>query len=132
MKKIMMLGAAILALQALPALAQDGGPAPEGKPPMHHGPGKFFDKLDADKDGSVTEQEFLDVHKKKFAEMDANKDGKITKDEMESRRAAMKKRWEERKAEIEAKRAAEKPADAPAEKPADAPVEKPAEAPKTE
>lgn len=116
MKKIMMLGAAFLALQALPALAQEGGPGPEGKPPMHHGgPGKFFEKLDADKDGSVTEQEFLDAHKKKFAEMDSNKDGKVTKDELEARRAEMKKKWEAKKSEM--KKEGEKPADVPPEAP---------------
>lgn len=128
MKKIMMLGAAILALQALPALAQDGGPGPGPEGKQHPGAGRFFDKLDADKDGSVTEQEFLEAHKKKFAEMDANKDGKVTKDELESRRAEMKKKWEARKAEMEAKKVEGKPA----EKPADAPAEAPAEAPKAE
>ena len=116
MKKVMMLGAAILALQALPALAQEAPPAPAkemGKEHHRGGPGKFFEKLDADKDGSVTEQEFIDAHKAKFAEMDGDKDGKVTKAEIEARRDAMKKKWEAKKAEQNS----EKPAEAPVEKP---------------
>jgi hypothetical protein len=111
MKKIMMLGAALLALQALPALAQeDVPPPPPGKEGPHHGGhGKFFEKMDADKDGAVSEAEFLKSSKEKFVELDANKDGKVTKEEHEARRAEMKKKWEERKAAKDG----EKPADAP-------------------
>lgn len=114
MKKLMMLTAALLALQALPALAQEDAPPPPAKEggPMgkHHGePGKFFEKMDADKDGSVTEAEFLDRHKKKFAEIDADKNGKVTKEELEARHAEMKKKYGERKM----KKDGEAPAEAP-------------------
>lgn len=108
MKKIMMLGAAILAMQAIPALAEGHG-GKEG----HRGPGKFFEKLDADKDGSVTEQEFIDGHKAKFAEMDTDKDGKVTKTELEARHAEMKKKWEAKKAERAAKGEEGGPEDGP-------------------
>ena len=115
MKKIMMLGAAILAMQALPAFAE--GPA-DGR---HGGggPGKFFERQDTDKDGVVSEAEFLAASKLKFAEMDTDKDGKITKAEMAERKSEMKKKWEAHRAEMKAKKEA---APAPSEAPA---VEKP-------
>ena len=113
MKKIMMMGAAILALQAIPAFAQ--GPA-DGK--HIGGPGKFFEMQDTDKDGTVSEAEFLDASKKKFTEMDADKDGKITKEEMATRKSEMKKKWEARRAEMKAKKEAAPAGETPAvEKP---------------
>lgn len=115
MKKIMMLGAAILALQAIPAMAQDGAPPHEGGM-RHGGPGKFFEMNDTNKDGTVSEAEFLDAAKKKFVEMDADKDGKIGKEELEARHAEMKKKWEAKRAEMKAKRDAGK-TEAPAEAP---------------
>lgn len=101
MKKIMMLGAAILAVQALPAFAEEGGPGKHGG--KYGGPGKFFEKLDADKDGSVTEQEFIDGNKEKFARMDSNKDGKVTKDELDAHHAEMKKKRDAHRAEMKEK-----------------------------
>ena len=109
MKKIMMLGAAVLAFQALPALAEEG---PHGG--KHGGPGRFFEKLDTDKDGSVTETEFLNSSKSKFGEMDSDKDGKITKAELEAHHAEKKKERDARRAEMKAKKEAGEtvPADA--------------------
>lgn len=48
----------------------------------HHG--HMFDKLDTDKDGSVTKAEFDAVNAKHFTEMDANSDGKVTKEEADA------------------------------------------------
>jgi Ca2+-binding EF-hand superfamily protein len=63
------------------ALAQ--GP---GKPCGGHGRGAhFFDELDANKDGVVTQAEMLQKRLEHFDKMDANRDGKLTKEE----RAAM-------------------------------------------
>lgn len=104
MKKIVMLGAAVLALQSIPALAEDHAPM-DGKP--HRGLEKMFEKQDANKDGAISEEEFLTSSKERFTDMDANKDGKLTKEEVEAKRAEMKKKWEERKAEMKAKKDAE-------------------------
>ena len=52
-----------------------------GPPPVIP-PNQLFKSMDANKDGTVTKQEYLDHHAKKFDAMDKNKDGKITADEM--------------------------------------------------
>ncbi len=101
MKKILMLTAAVFALQALPALAEEGVPK-DGK---HHR-GDMFKEADKDGDGVISKEEFTANSQaraeKKFAEIDANKDGKVTKEEGQTHREAMKKKWEERKAAHEA------------------------------
>ena len=95
MKKILMMGAALLVMQAVPALAQEHGPMHEGG--KHGGPGEFFEMQDANKDGVVSEDEFLAKAKEKFSMIDTDKDGKITKEELEARHAEMKKKFEERR-----------------------------------
>ena len=103
MKKLLMLTAAVFALQALPALAEDG--AKDGN--KHDRGGKFFEHMDTNKDGKITEAESVENAKARFKEMDGNSDGSVTKEEM-------KAHWEAKKAERKAKRDAEKPVDAPA------------------
>lgn len=111
MKKLLMLTAAVFALQALPALAEDG--AKDG-----HKRGDFFEKVDTNKDGQISKDEFMAADKdraeNKFKEMDANGDGNVTKEEGKAHHEAKKAEWEKRKAEHQAKKDAEKPADAPA------------------
>jgi hypothetical protein len=41
-----------------------------------------FEKMDADKNGQISEAEFTDGCKSRFASMDADKSGSLTKDEM--------------------------------------------------
>lgn len=108
MKKLFLLSAAILAVQTLPVLAQDGPPPHEGG--KHHGKGmeRMFEKQDTDKDGVITEAEFNAFTKKRFDDMDANKDGKVTKEEAKAHHDAMKAKWKERR---------EKSKDAPVEAP---------------
>ncbi len=40
-----------------------------------------FDKMDADKNGQISEAEFLENCKNKFGSMDTDKDGSLSKDE---------------------------------------------------
>ena len=47
---------------------------------------KMFERLDADKNGSISGQEWDAVAEKQFAAVDADKDGKVTKEEMASAR----------------------------------------------
>ena len=112
MKKILVLSAAILALQAMPVLAEEGGPKPDG----NHGKGmdRMFEMQDTNKDGAVSEDEYLAFGKARFAETDANKDGKITKEEIKAHRDAMREKYKAMKKEQEAnKPAADKPAETP-------------------
>lgn len=93
MKKSMLLAAAtVLALQAVPAFAEEGAPHHKGKDrgAMME---KMFEEQDADKDGSISEAEFQAFTKKRFDDMDANKDGSVTKDEIKSHMEAKKAEW---------------------------------------
>ena len=64
MKKLLMLTAATLVLQASPVLAGDHDGMKDHK-------GKMFAEHDTDGDGAISEAEFLAGAKKKFAESDA-------------------------------------------------------------
>jgi Ca2+-binding EF-hand superfamily protein len=55
---------------------------------------KFFERIDADKDGKVTLAEFAPVAEKRFLREDANKDGQITAAEIDE---AMKRQMERRR-----------------------------------
>jgi Ca2+-binding EF-hand superfamily protein len=90
MKKLLLLGAAILTVQALPALAEDGGK--KGEKHM-----KMFEAQDTDKDGAISESEFQAFTKKRFDEIDGNKDGKVTKEEAKTHHEAMKAKWKEKR-----------------------------------
>ena len=101
MKKLMMLSAAILALQAIPAIAQEAAAPVDSGKPAHEGkgPGRYFEKLDTDKDGKISKAESMAAAEKKFTEMDANKDGFVTKEEGKAHHDAMKAKWKEKRGE---------------------------------
>lgn len=105
MKKILMLTAAVFALQALPAIAQDTAPKHDGKKGE-----RFFDMMDLDKDGKISEAESLELAKKRFKESDANGDGFVTKEESKAHHEAKKAEWKKKREEMKAKKEAEKPA----------------------
>lgn len=48
---------------------------------------KYFERLDANKDGAIGGDEWDAVAQKQFAALDADKDGKVTKDEMAAARS---------------------------------------------
>lgn len=77
-------------------------------------PKKNFAEADADKDGFLSLDEFLERHKKKFAEIDANKDGKISPEEMKERGEMMREKMHGRHERMMDKREDEKPAETPA------------------
>lgn len=98
MKKILMLGAAALMFQAVPALA-------EGGPGDGHHKGKMFEKQDTNGDGVITEDEFLAKAKERFAMMDADSDGKITMEEGKAAHEKMRekmKEWKDKKGDAPA------------------------------
>lgn len=87
-KKELLLGAVaaslILSGAAAPAFAAKG----EGK---HHGRhAAMIERLDADKDGKISLEEFKSNASAAFKAFDANGDGQVTKDEIKARHAAFK------------------------------------------
>lgn len=90
-KKILVLSAAALMLQAIPALAEEGpGKGDRGA--------KMFEKLDTDKNGTISEAEFIAKSKERFAAMDANSDGAVTPEEAKAAHEKMREKWKEHKA----------------------------------
>lgn len=85
---------ASMALGASFAMAEDA-PPPPGGPGGHHGPRmeKMWEKIDADKDGVITQAEHTAFTSAKFKEMDANGDGKVTKEEMQAHHKAKMEKW---------------------------------------
>lgn len=102
MKKILMLTAAVFALQAVPALAQDA-PSKEARGD------RMFEKLDTDGDGKISEAEHLAHAKERFKAMDANGDGFVTKEEGKAHYEAKKAEWKKKHGEGKLKK------DAPAQ-----------------
>lgn len=77
--------------------------AAEGKPPRKHRkstrpPKPYLSTFDADKDGRVTQKEYLARREKKFTEMDANHDGVVSRAEALAYKQNAKQRREERAA----------------------------------
>ena len=97
MKKLLLLTAAGLIFQVTPVLADNhkGG---------HGDKGQMFEKHDTNGDGVISEAEFLEHAKKKFADKDTNGDGSISKDEAKAAKEAkrakkkeMKEKWKEKR-----------------------------------
>lgn len=105
MKKLLILTAAILALQAVPALAEDTAPAKEGKKHMEN---PMFAEQDSDKNGTVSEAEFVAFGKKKFSEIDRDGNGEITKEEAKKHHESRREKWKKKREEMKEKRDAMK------------------------
>lgn len=77
-----------------------GGPGMDGAG-MHHGKGMrgypgMMMKADTDKDGAVSQAEFLAAADKRFDAADANHDGKITREERQAHRQQIRDKWRDR------------------------------------
>ncbi len=46
--------------------------------------GKFFDKIDINKDGAITREEARAAHARRFERLDANKDGTVSLEEFQA------------------------------------------------
>lgn len=55
-------------------------------------PGKMLEKIDTDKDGKISKQEWQTHHEQHFTELDADKDGFVTKEEMKARHEKMREK----------------------------------------
>lgn len=94
------LGGTAIAGTAYAAQDQSTTPAtsPTGMHRHHRGHGDMFAKLDANHDGVITRDEAIAAADARFAKDDTNGDGKITKDEIEAKHAAMRAKWQQRRA----------------------------------
>lgn len=102
---ILMLGCALFTLATLPAHAEDGKASPameqkmDMKDKMKHGP-----MMDTNKDGFVTKEEMMDMHKKHvdrlFEKADKDKDGKLSKEEWKEGKKAMRAEMKDRKEDM--------------------------------
>ena len=81
---------ALLMATALPVAAQpqQGANAPS---PTE----MFMQQLDADKNGAVSEEEFLKPNREQFGYMDKNSDGSVTQDEIEAFHKEMQQRMQQ-------------------------------------
>lgn len=93
MKKLSLTALAVLSLSATTVVAPAYAGPEGGKGPG----GKFFDMLDANKDGQISVSEMESQEVSRFDEMDANQDGLLSMEEM-------KQFFEAKKAEREANR----------------------------
>lgn len=81
----------LLLLPALSSAQQPPGDAPRSMADA------FMQQLDANKDGRVSESEFLEPHKRQFKNMDSNRDGGIDQAEIKAFEQQMRQRMEQRR-----------------------------------
>ena len=106
MKKLLLLTATGLILQATPVLASDYGDG-QGRQGKNGQKGEMFAKHDTNGDGVISESEFLAHAKVKFAEKDANSDGSISKEEAQAAHAAKRAKRQERRSQQSSKQSSE-------------------------
>ena len=94
--------ATIITVTALYASADSDMKKEHGK--THKEKGGMIKMMDSDKDGKVTESEFMSSSKERFGKIDADNDGSVTKEEIESHHKDMKEKHEMKKKEMSAKR----------------------------
>jgi Ca2+-binding EF-hand superfamily protein len=101
MKKLLMLGAAVLTFQAAPVLADSYGGEGDKK-------GKLFETHDTNGDGVISKSEFLAHMEKKaeerFSKMDKDGDGSISKEEAKANKEARKEKMKEKRDKWKEKR----------------------------
>jgi 2-succinyl-5-enolpyruvyl-6-hydroxy-3-cyclohexene-1-carboxylate synthase len=105
MKKVIFASAVMAMFAASAMAAEEAKDAAKAKKPEG---GKMFEVLDINKDTTISKEEWLMPHDKKFSEMDANKDGKVVVDEVKTYQA---KQAEAHKAAQAAKSAAKEAKD---------------------
>jgi Ca2+-binding EF-hand superfamily protein len=81
--------------------ARDGKRTRRGHHGGRHGMGMMgmAKMADTDKDGAISQTEFVAAADKHFAMMDSNSDGQVTKEERQAARATMKAKWKAARAE---------------------------------
>jgi hypothetical protein len=102
LKATLLLTGALLFLSVSPVLAETESayPAKDAKPEKE----TMFEKQDANKDGAVSQDEFLAYATSKFKEIDANGDGNISEEESKAHREKKKEKWADKREEMKEKR----------------------------
>lgn len=80
----------------------EGKPVKRGKPAKAAKP--YLSTLDANKDGRVSQKEYLARREKQFSKMDANRDGSVSRDEARQAKAQAKALREQKKAQAKERR----------------------------
>lgn len=93
-KKLLILGAAVLALQAYPVLADSHGSDDHHPHAKAHAKMQkhMMKKQDTNGDGQISKDEFLSHAEERFNTMDADGNGQVTPDEAK----AAKEKWREK------------------------------------
>lgn len=81
--------------------AQNAAPATPaaGTHHLHRGHGDRLARIDTNHDGTITHAEAIAAAEARFARLDTNGDGTVTQQEMQANRAAMRAKWQERRAQ---------------------------------
>ncbi len=99
MKRFLTLTAAILAIQSVPAFAEEGGDKADKSRPSHH-EGKMFEESDSNGDGTISKAEFKAHHEKKmdewFSKLDGDGNGEINREEAKAGREKMREHMKEK------------------------------------
>lgn len=101
------LGTVLMTAFSLPVIAHAETAVPTNDQKPHAHKERMFDKIDADKSGGISLEEFQAKSAERFKAMDTNNDGILTKDEMDAAHANRKDKMMKNKMR-------EKPAEAPA------------------
>lgn len=101
MKKLLLLTAVGLVMQAAPVFAEDAVDGSKGPPPQQR---EQMKKHDTNGDGVISKDEFLNFAEEKFNKMDNNGDGTITKDEAQAAHKHRKEKMKEMREKFKGKR----------------------------
>ncbi len=115
-KALTVMGIAACMLAVPAAYAEDKAPETvlPGEHQGHPGPkGGMLEQADANGDKMISEEEFLALHKKRFAEIDSNSDGQISPEELAARRQEWQEKMKERIMEARKRQADKKSPDTP-------------------
>lgn len=82
LRKILVSTVALSLVAGTAALAQEGGEAPAASERSDRGPIRMFDRLDANGDGTIAEEEFGGERMEMLLAADADGDGTLSEDEL--------------------------------------------------
>jgi hypothetical protein len=97
MKKILIIGSLALLCSSFTAVAADKAEGATDAPGSQRG--KMVEKMDSDKSGSVSKDEYLEFYTNEFNDVDTNGDGSMTEEEVSAHHKKMKEKMQARQDE---------------------------------